>query len=264
MECRLHFLCFLYPAGNAFEGRLREEFQKSLFSAFIATNKENLRATQWTVQHKGERYICNGLKAIFTDNNGNLSQLTLFESGTWFYKIRITTNQADTALISNLEEKILQKFDPTQLARIQPLEDFFNIYVAQTAFRDSVLLGSVLGSINRKTEWIRENVSENERATGFSDLHLNLHIESLKAFMAFQHRTTASKSEFTRNYLNELQAIFDAGFLAEFVMEQFDFLLIVPENMEFRFDEYEKWKSENPISINLNEKFYVIEIPAKN
>ena len=105
-------------------------------------------------------------------------------------------------------------------------------------------------------------MSEKERATGFPDLYMNLHVEGLKAFMEFQHRFDYKKSDFTMNYLKELQLISDADFLNEFVMEQYGMILIIPENTHSKYDEYLKWKSQNNITINLNEKFYVLSFSA--
>jgi hypothetical protein len=81
--------------------------------------------------------------------------------------------------------------------------------------------------------------------------------------MEFQHRVDFEKSHFTKNYLKELQLISDADFLNEFVMEQFGMILIIPENTPAKYDEYQKWKSQNNITINLNEKFYVLSFKAR-
>ena len=262
---KITFSLFLYPAGDGYEGRLRGEYKKSLHSAYLAMTKKGLHATQSAVQHKGEKYICNGFQGIFTNDNNDLSQLTVFESGTWFYKIRITSNQTDTTLLSNLEAKILKEFDPTVLTDLTLLDEKLDLYVLDAAFRDSMLLASALGSTIRKIDWVMENVDEKERATGFPDLYLNLHVEGLKAFMEVQHRDNfreTKKSDFTANYLRELQLISDADFLNEFVMEQYEMILIIPENIPDKYDEYLKWKSQNNITINLNDKFYVFSFSA--
>ena len=259
---RTLFSLYLYPAGDGSEGRLRKEYLNSMQSV-VATRKKGLHATQNAVQHKGEKYICNGFEAIFTTEKNELSQLTIFESGTWFYKIRITSSQNDTTLLANLKTQILQVFDPTVLADLTLLNEKVSVYYNKTAFRDSVLLGSAMGSAFGKIDWIMENVDERERATGFPDLYLNFHIAGLKAFMEFQYRFDYGKSDFTKNYLKELQLIADADFLNEFVMEQYGMILIIPENTTAKYDEYLKWKSQNNITINLNELFYVLSFEAK-
>ena len=264
---KIKFTLYLYPAGDGFGGRLRSEYKKSLHSAFLAMTKQGLHARQGTVQHKGEKYICNGIQATFSNDNNDLSQLTVFESGVWFYKIRITSNQTDTTLLSDLETKIIQTFDPAALADLTLLDEKVSVYFpTAAAFRDSVLLGSAMGSAFRKLEWILENVDDKEKATGFPDLYIDLHVEGLKAFMEFQHRDNfneTKKSDFTINYLNELQLISDAGFLYEFVMEQYEMLLIIPENIPIKYDEYLEWRSQNNIIINIDDEFYVLSFNAK-
>jgi len=260
------FSIYVYPAFDAYEGRLRQEYQRSLYSAFWAMKKEGMHARQYYVRHEGEKYICNGFEAIFTTDNNDLSQLTLFESGTWFLKIRITSNQRDTTLLSDIKTQILQVFDPTVLADLTPLNEKISVYMAKAAFRDSVLLGSAMGSAFRKIDWVMDNVNEKERATGMPDLYLDFHIAGLKAFMEFQHRpdyVNSKKSAFTENYLRQLQLISDADFINEFVMEQYGMILIIPDNIPDKYDEYLIWKSQNNITIKLNDDFYIISFAAK-
>jgi hypothetical protein len=259
---RTMFSLYLYPAGSGYEGRLRREYQNSMQSV-VATTKKGLHATQHAIQHKGEKYICNGFEAIFTTENNDLSQLSIFECGTWFYKIRITNSQTDTTLLTDKKKKILQVFDPTVLTDITLLDEKVDVYFAKAAFRDSILLGSAMGSAYGKIDWIMENVDEKERATGMPDLYLNFHVEGLKSFMEFQHRFDYGKSDFTKNYLKELQLISDADFLNEVVMEQFGMILIIPENTPAKYDEYLQWKSQNNITIDLNEKFYILSFEAR-
>ena len=165
---RTMFSIYLYPAGDGIEGRLRKEYQNSMQSV-VETTKKGLHATQYAVQHKGEKYTCNGFEAIFTTEKNDLSQLTVFESGTWFYKIRMTSSQNDTVLLSDLKTEILQVFDPTVLTDLALLDEKVSVYFAKAAFRDSILLGSAMGSAYGKIEWIMENVDEKERATGLPD-----------------------------------------------------------------------------------------------
>ena len=254
---------YLYPAGDGVEGRLRSEYQYSLQSV-VALTENGLHATQDSVRHKGAEYICNGFKAIFTTDNKELSQLTLFESGAWFYKLRITSSRADTTFLSNLEAKILQTFDPTPLAGLTLLNEDVSLHCAPIILQDSLLFNCAVGSALRRIEWVMENVDAKERATGFPDLYIDLHVEGLKAFLESQYKEDYNeKSERIVNYLRELQLISDAGFLYEFVMEQYEFILIIPENRPIRYEEYLEWKSQNNITIDLSRKFHVISFNVK-
>ena len=177
--------------------------------------------------------------------------------------MRFTSTELDSVQIVLLEQKIYDQFDPTKLTESNPLNEKVDLYLSKTAFRDSILLGSALGSAYAKINWASENVKDNESVSGFPDLYLNLHVESLKAFMEFQHRFNYTKTDFTKQYLKELQLISDAGYLAEFVMDQFGMILIIPKDMPLKCDEYEKWKQQNKITIDLNKTFYVISHKQK-
>lgn len=248
---------YVYPAGDGYEGRLRKEYQKSMQSV-ANVSKNGIDATQFAVRHEGEKFICNGFKAIIKDDKSKYNSLTIYECGQWFLKVRITTTELDSSQIVLLEQKIYSQFDPTKLTETNPLNEKADIYFAKTAFRDSILLGSAMGSAYKKIKWALDNIKAKERASGFPDLYLNLQVESLKAFMEFQHRKSFKKSEFTKQYLSELQLISDAGFLPEFVMEQFGMILIIPENTPIKYEEFEQWKLNHKITIDLNQVFYVV------
>jgi len=120
-----------------------------------------------------------------------------------------------------------------------------------------------MGSAYRKYDWTMDSISEKERVSGCPDLYLSFHVEAWKAFMEFQHRFDFRKSKFTENFLRELQLITDAGFLNEFIMEEYGWLMFPPDNVKFRLEEYKKWKSESKITINLNNRFATISFNIK-
>jgi hypothetical protein len=226
-------------------------------------NTESTGIDQSAIKYVGRNYICKGIRALFTSEDKDLSLLTLFESGTWFYKIRLTTNLGDTTYLLNLEQEIVSKFDPTFLTELNPLTKHLTIFHSPTVYTDDIIFGSAVGSAIRKYEWTMDSVSRKEWATGCPDLYLSFHVDSWKEFMKFQHRFNYRKSSFTEKFLRELQLISDAGFLNEFIMEQHDWLMFRPENVIFRVEEFQEWKKENNISINLNDRFSGISLREK-
>lgn len=248
---------YLYPAEEATENRLRDEYIKSMQS--VANISENgIHAEQFAISYKNEDYKINGFKANI-QNISNNSSLSVFECGEWFFKIRITSEILDTLGMKLTEQKILDFYKPTQLVKISHLNPKANIYFSKTAFADSILLGSAMGSAFKKLDWVLDNIDSLERASGFPGLYLEMHIASLKGFIEFEkEHPNFSKTKSTQQYLTELNSIIDNGFLEEFILEQFNMIMIIPENLHSDFEEYYKWKIENPISIDLNNKFYVI------
>ncbi|RLD56352.1 MAG: hypothetical protein DRJ01_15355, partial [Bacteroidetes bacterium] len=254
---KINFTIYIYPAGDGSEGRLRNEYLISMQSVAKMTN-DGLEATQYPVKFEGSKYICNGFKSTFETRNKEYSQLSLYECGTWFFKLRLTSEIKDSVQISDLESKILNQFDPSHFTELKPLNPKAGVYFSKIAFQDSILLGSAMGSAFKKIEWAIENVSDKERASGFPDLYLEMHIESLKEFAAFAKKYDYKKTKYTEQYLKELNSIIDAGFLGEFIMEGFSMVVIPPENHVFNFDGFEMWKRKNNLTIDLNKLFYVV------
>ncbi len=251
------FSIYLYPTEEASESRLKNEYFNSMQS--IANfSKNGVNATQKLIRKVGEKYICNGIKAEMKNDKNELTQLTLFECGTWFYKIRLTTNELDSIQAENIEKKIIEKFEPTRLSGIKKLKTKANVYFAKAAFRDSIMLGSTMGSAYKKINWAIENVKENERASGFPDLYIDMHIESIKELLKFQEKYKYKKTQATIEYLEELNSIVESGFINEFLMEQYSMLLIVPDERKLNFDAYRKWKENKNLTIDLNKRYYVI------
>ena len=63
--------------------------------------------------------------------------------------------------------------------------------------------------------------------------------------------------------MDDLNEIIDSGFLEEFILDQFNMIMIF-SGKKLDFDSYYKWKEEHPTKINLNERFYVLSYGAKD
>jgi hypothetical protein len=249
---------YIYPAGNeASEGRLQHEYLKSMQEIANMTSN-GFGATQFPVRHEGE-YICNGFKAVNKQNQSGYDNLTLFECGTWFVKIRLTTNELDSVQVAKIENKIIQKYSPSDLTKLKPLDTKSNIYVAKAAFAESLMLGSIMGSAFKKLEWANKNIKENEKASGFPDIYLEMQVESIKELLEFKKKHESMKvGTSSKKYLDEVTLLINSGFLAEFIMKQFNMILIVPDKQTFNFDGYEKWRQTNNLTLDLNNRYYVI------
>lgn len=257
VDKKTKFTVYLYPADDGTEDRLRDEYLKSLQSIAAASNK-GLHATQEHVFFKSNSYKINGYKATIKDIKG-YSSLVVYECGRWFFKVRLTTNYKDSIICNNIERKIMDYFNPTNLVKKFPLNPLADISFAKAAFVDSIMLGSAMGSAYKKVNWAYQNVDSLERASGFPGLYLKLHIESLKEFLEFEKKHPNMKqSKKTKEYLNELKLIVNSGYLAEFIMEQYNMLMIVPDDIKLDFAGFDNWKRTHSLKIDLNERYYVI------
>ena len=255
------FTIYIYPADDGSEGRLRKEFLSSL-SSITYINKPGNVIQKSPIDFKKDGYKVNGLRAKINDNNGR-SDLLVFECGLWFFKLRVSTQNLDSLEFAKLENKIIDTYCPTNFVKQSPLNIKANIYFAKAAFIDSLMLGSVMGSALKKVSWAIENVDSLERISGFPDLYLDLHKAALLEFVKFEKdHPTMSRKQSTIDYLAQLNSIIDNGFLNEFIMQQFDNLMIIPPNQKLDFLKFEEWRKTNPIKINLKQ-YYVIVGYAK-
>jgi hypothetical protein len=248
---------YIYPANAGTEDRLRIEYLKSLQS-IASVSDDGVFATQYYVSYSDSAYKINGFKSEI-ENNEDYSSLVVYECGCWFFKIRITSEELDSLTCNQIESRLLNFFKPTKLVQISHLNPKSSIYVAKNALIDSLMLNSVLSAAFAKSKWALDNVDSLERASGFPGLYLDLHIESINAFVNYEkEHPDLNKTERTADYLSELNSIIDNDFLEEFLMDQYDMIMIVPDNLEFDFEAYESWKLQNPLTINLNKMLYVI------
>lgn len=251
------FTIYIYPAGDGSEGRLRKEFKSSL-SAITYIDKPGNTIQKSIIDFQKDGYKINGIKAMINDNNGR-SDLLLYECGLWFLKLRVSSQNFDSLEIANLENKIIDRFCPIDYVRLSPLNLKADIYFAKAAFVDSLMLGSVMGSALKKVSWAIENVDSLERISGFPDLYLDLHKAALLEFVKFEKdHPKMSKSPSTIEYLAELNSIIENGFLNEFILQQFDNLMIISPNQNLDLLKFEEWKKTNPIKINLNQYYAIV------
>jgi hypothetical protein len=250
------FTINFHPAGDGVEGRLRNEYLK-LFQPFANGNTTDFE--QSPVRKVGAKYICNGFKAISKPgNNSEIKDMVLYECGTWFMQITITTNDPDRSYINDLEEKIVTRYDPTKLTELKLLNLKSDFVVAPALGKDRARAKYILNSGFAKLKWVNANVPENERVSGFPDLYLNMHIEAFKEFAECKVEGSTTGNDVAK-LIDDVNLAAKAGYLPEYIMKQYSMVMIVPDGMKFNFEGYEKFAKENNIApIDLNKYHYLI------
>jgi hypothetical protein len=240
---------YIYPAFSGYEGRLRNEYLNSLKAInSFSKNKKEFKFDHTKIED--DNFIVNGLKTTFIDEENNNSELSIYECGTWFFKIRITSNKLNTSQIDSLEKEIIRKYNPTYFTKLKPLNIKGNVTFARIATRDSLFLASTMGSALEKLIWCQENVSEKERKSGFPDLYLKLHLASINKFIDVEEEKKSFKmtrTELTGKFIDELKLLRSSGFLDEFIMEGYEKIMIVPEDVSLDYVGYNEWRKNNTI-----------------
>jgi hypothetical protein len=250
------FTIYLYTAGGA-EGTLRSEFKNSLKTSTFLSKPGNV-IKKYPIDFRKAGYIVNGFKARINDNN-NRSELLVYQCGQWFLKIRLSSQFLDSLGCVVLENKILDIYNPAYLVERFPFKLKADILFGKAAFKDSLMLGCVMGSALKKIEWSIENIDSLERISGFPDIYLNLHKSALLEFIKFERdHPIMQRTQSTVEYLSELNSIIESGFLNEFIMQQYDMLLKVPPEVKLDFVDFEQWKKSRSIKINLNQYFAIV------
>lgn len=240
---------YIYPAFSGYEGRLRNEYLNSLKAInSFSKNKKEFKFDHTKIED--DNYIVNGLKTTFIDDENNNSELSIYECGTWFFKIRITSNKLNTSQIDSLEKEIIKKYNPTNFTKLKPLNLKGKVAIANIATRDSLFLASTIGSALQKLIWCKENISEKERKSGFPDLYLKLHLASINKFIDVEEEKKSFKmrrTELTGKFIDELKLLRSSGFLEEFIMEVYKEIMIVPDDVILDYVGYNEWKKTNTV-----------------
>lgn len=253
---------YIYPAGGAIDGRLRNEYRKSL-QEIVMVEDHSMNFIQEPKIFELNGYKLVGLSAFSQDKR--TTRLTVYECGEWFYKIRISGTRHDSLLIDNIEKQIMDNWNPIALVKHSNLETKAYITVAPIILRDSLMLGTIMGSAIKKLEWAFNNTDSLERAAGFPDMYLNMHVTSFKELVEFKKRKVYwEATPETYNFLEDVENIISHNFVEEFILEEYGYLMLVSDDVHLDIEEYKQWLLENNISIGLDEtKYYLILFDTK-
>ena len=250
---------YIYPADDAWEYRLLFEFSETLQEIAYFT-KRGVETNQQAVQYKRD-YICNGLNAIIKDKH-TFNSLTLYECGKWFFKIRITSDERNSASLLRFEKIIIEYFDPSKLTALNPYKSKSEIRPTSDTFADTVIYGAATDYTLEKNQWALDNVSEKERASGFPSIHLGMHIAALKAFLKYRDEKcpTCVVTVGTQKIIDELQEISDKGYLEVFILDQFNMRLLLDDYTIEKevWDKYLVWKNKRTSLLSFSDLLYFV------
>lgn len=253
---------YIYPAGIADADRLKSEFYSSLKSIATISGKE-IEASQSPFEYSKKRYALIGLNAEIGKNNlSEKSILTLFECGKWFLKIRITSNQSELSELYALRDTIIAHFSPVDIVQRYPLKQKVNILFAPAILNDSLMMYSVMMGAFKHSSWVLQNVDSLQRCSGFPGLYLTEYTESLLAMVEGSKNRTRFKGPRDPDFdefIQSLSKIIENGYLNEFVMDEYNMLLITPENLTLNLDGYRRWAGANIKHGILDTRYYIIE-----
>ena len=243
-----HITIYIYPAPVAMEYRIRDEYFNSIHSISNYANQKIAAVPKQNIIEK-DGYRLFGLQATISGNDFK-TVMTLFECGKYFIKYRVSSSSSDTSMLNDISSKLIDQFSPIDIVKKQPLIDVATIHIAPGIINDTSSLDPILAAALAKVNWVNENVDSLERCSGFLSLYFEEQqitiLEMLKKWESLK-----SDNAFLKNYFNDLLIIRDSGFLNEFIFEQYNGILFLPEGLKLDYDNYYIWKMKNNASVSI-------------
>ena len=241
----------VYPAHDGYEDRLRREFLITLQSIMTYENVEGQDFRIQCVSHQSGQHLIHGLSAKF-NFRGHESLFSLYECGHWWMKFRITDGIQQESSLDSLERRLRDSLNPEVLINSKPLSDSVSLYFQKSAFRDSLMLGCVMGQAYAKLDWINNNLDSLEFQTGIPSSYLDYHLAGIDGALEFaQKHPNMKSSPATNSMLDFIIAVKKEGYLEEMFDENYMGCLIMPDNLILDTDGYHKWLKDHPFNRDL-------------
>ena len=240
---------YVYPASVALESRLLNEYYRCLKS--IAYQKGyGIDATSKIIPITKEGYKVNGIRASIKDENFN-SVLLLFECGKFFVKYRISSVKSDTSCLNKISERLANYFSPIDVLKKVSLKLGTTIHIAPVLVNDTASLDPIVAAALSKAKWVFENVDSTERIAGFPSLYFNEQKVAVTNMLE-KWEKQPSENATLKIFFKALISLRNDGVLNEFICDQYNNLLILPDNVKLNIEKYSSWKKIKHPTINLN------------
>ncbi|TQM22257.1 hypothetical protein FB551_1966 [Chryseobacterium aquifrigidense] len=241
------------------EERLLNHYYKDLTERkYIPKESEKVNKG---VTFKEGKFKLHGISSYFNHLN-RLINVRVYDAGFWVFISEISQKGNDTLLLDKMHEEFLKNLQPAKIVQNNPLTRYSNIIYAPVAARDTVLLRITMSSATNKMKWIYENIDKYERASGIPGILLDFHIAGINGFIDYKTKKNSTSIKEGNFTVDKLISFFtklrNDGFIDEYLMEQYNYLLSPPENHQFDYEGYQKWKLNNSVDYDVANKYYII------
>lgn len=250
------FIITISRSEDAVEGRLRNEYRNDIQK--VAEVEKLPLPLPTVLREVGNKYTCYGVAGTFTLADSTLTQLRVYECGTWMMKILFSTLYTKQNQLEAFADSIVRRLDPTRLTSLTPLNTNASISFERELLIDTVFTPAMIAAGMSKVEWAQKNVWPREKASGFPDLYFNMHVHAIDTYLEEAAKKNLTSSATAAAYYKDLKAIKEAGFMSEFIMDQFSGIVIISPAIRLDFNRYYKWLETQKLTVNLNKPWYNI------
>jgi hypothetical protein len=240
------------------EERLLSHYYKDLQERKYSP-KENKKISKSVTINEG-KFKLHGISSYFSHLD-QLINLRIYDAGFWVFISEVSQKGNDTLALDKAQDLFLTKIQPAKIVEKNPLTRYANILYAPVAAQDRLLLRTTMSSATNKMKWIYENIDKYERASGIPGILLEYQIAGINGFIDYKtekNQNTIEGNNSATRLISFFTKLKNAGFVDEYLMEQYYYLLTPPENHQFDYSGYQKWKLENSIDYDTSKKLYII------
>ena len=248
---------YVYPVQDGYEDRLRRSFLNCLMSIVVSEKSEGKGfEIEYTSFRSGNRRI-HGYRSFFP-YQGKKSLISLYECGHWWLKFRLTNEYFGEDSLIAIEERMRAKVDAAKLIESNPLGHKVSIYFQKTAFRDSLMLGCVMGGAFEKAKWLDENIDSLEMEAGIPSVYLEYYEAGFNGMLKFaDENPDLSSTPQTKAMIESLRAVANAGYLREFISHNRT-VTAQSDTVTLNMDGFYEWVSEHPMNDELFKDYAIV------
>lgn len=189
------------------------------------------------------------------------SYLATYECGDMNFKIRISSDEMPDSEMIEMAKRAENYFQPLEIAKIRqlPIENDPDIIISQTAQRDSLMMHATMEAALAKIHWLKKNISEKERKTGFSPMNIDAEVFEIEEMLKYYNgnREKWECTDETKKYFGELSRIVSGNMTKDFLYYKYDGVIDYPEG-ESRKEFFTDFRIKQDINEPTRELMYVL------
>jgi hypothetical protein len=246
---------YIYPNEETTNLRLYNEFQQICQATQLKSGQVRIsRAHPFTYQNN--QIKLHGLSGASADNH---EYVGVVECGKWMVKTRMTANDGQD-IGDSLFFEFLHVINPSNLIAKYPwkVSHYITVVSPGLTTNETFAMTAMLGATTQEL-FILANIDSVERCAGIPGLYLKVYLAPCQLMLKFWKGIEEKNGKVPDiPFMNDLRRIEYNGFLEEFIMDEFGWLLIVPDDIVLDREGYKAWRSTHYLTLNLTDRFFMI------
>lgn len=187
------------------------------------------------------------------------SLLSIYESGGWTFKIRISSDEMTNEQLTGLKQKTENYFNVLDIAAIKtlPVNDTPDVLLSPVVKRDSMMTKATIAAAEAKIGWLKNNSDIKDIMVGFNDMKIQSEVYATEKMLEF-YKTNKNNWEMTpetQKYFDDIILISDNKKIKNYIYDKYMGVIDYPEG-ETHKKSYFQFKTDHKISKELDEIYF--------